>query len=61
MDAKKTNIPPIACRDSCGRTTADEQSASAGGWEYLPIARRWRCPQCWRELHELNAPKEESK
>jgi hypothetical protein len=43
----------ITCTDSCGRKVlidAVEQS----GWSFLPITRRWRCPQCWRDLQAVN-------
>jgi len=46
---------PITCAAGCKRTAADETAATAAGWEHLPISRRWRCPQCWRELQAINS------
>lgn len=41
------------CRDQCGRyATLGEESAV--GWYWLEFARCWRCPDCTRQLKEVN-------
>jgi hypothetical protein len=45
---------PIFCAAGCKRSVADESEAVAKGWECLEITNRYRCPQCWRELREVN-------
>lgn len=47
----------IVCSDGCKRNVPDEKGASNAGWEFLPIARRWRCVTCWRELRAVNQSK----
>lgn len=43
----------IACRDGCGRTV-HEDDVESSGWEYLPIQKRYRCVECWRQLKKVN-------
>ena len=47
-------IEEISCSAGCKRTIPDIDKALAAGWENLPISRRWRCPQCYRELKTIN-------
>lgn len=42
----------IRCRDGCGASVPDEQTAQARGWLWLPVARAYRCPACQRALQE---------
>lgn len=55
---------PITCSAGCKRAVPDIDTASAAGWENLPISNRWRCSDCTRELREVNessrAPTEDS-
>lgn len=44
----------ITCRDGCKRSVEDMKAASAAGWQYLDIQKRWRCPECMRALDEAN-------
>jgi hypothetical protein len=49
-------VPMVVCSAGCkSEIPADETSLR--GWENLPITGRWRCPQCWRELQAVNAPR----
>jgi hypothetical protein len=48
-----TQPAPIFCGDGCKRT-ATPAEAESGGWFFLPISRRYRCPACWRELKRVN-------
>lgn len=53
------NDPPLLrCADACGRAVTPEE-AEHTGWTYLEIQRRWRCPQCQRELRATNQPLEQ--
>lgn len=45
---------PVRCRDACGAVVADEPEAGRAGWQFLEIQKRWRCPQCMRELLQVN-------
>lgn len=47
---------PIRCCDGCKREVADMDEALAKAWHFLEISKRWRCPQCARELVEANRP-----
>jgi hypothetical protein len=40
----------IHCRDGCGAAVADEDEATAAGWSYLEIQKRYRCPDCEQEI-----------
>jgi hypothetical protein len=50
--------PKVSCSAGCKREVLLSE-AERTGWENLPITGRWRCPQCWRELQAINAPKAE--
>lgn len=43
-------VPTVGCRDECGRSVPVSDVESQG-WNYLEIQKRYRCPQCWRELN----------
>ena len=45
----------IGCADGCKRSVTPKE-AEQGGWTYLSIQNRWRCPTCWRELQAANRP-----
>lgn len=49
-----TQVDPIGCQDGCKRTVKDRSEAEAKAWTYLEISRRWRCPQCVRDLEQAN-------
>lgn len=52
--AAKPAAPTIGCRDGCGRRVGADVIEQSG-WIYLEIQKRWRCPDCWRELEQANA------
>lgn len=41
----------ISCSAGCKRAVEEPEKV---GWEFLPISRRWRCPDCTRELDQVN-------
>lgn len=45
---------PLRCCDGCKREVADMSEALAKAWHYLEISKRWRCPDCARELDVVN-------
>lgn len=45
---------PLRCCDGCGRTVADTAEAEAKAWQFLEISKRYRCPQCVRDLNRVN-------
>jgi hypothetical protein len=46
-------IDLVGCADGCGRS-ATQQDAESGGWSFLPIQGRWRCPDCAYALAQAN-------
>lgn len=50
---------PIRCCDGCKREVADMDDALAKAWRFLEISKRWRCPDCARELAAANRPRVE--
>lgn len=51
---------PINCCDACGRSVADMDEALAKAWSFLEISKRWRCPDCARDLTRVNQAYTES-
>ena len=45
---------PIRCTDGCGANVKDESEAQAKAWQYMEISKRYRCPQCRRDLQQVN-------
>lgn len=45
----------IGCSAGCRRMARDIDHAASLGWDCLPITNRWRCPDCTRELRQVNA------
>lgn len=39
----------VGCRDGCGKQVT-ESEAMRTNWRWLPISKRWRCPDCGRAL-----------
>lgn len=58
--AQNLKMPEVGCTDSCGASGvddpahADPQAVQLRGWQYLPISRRWRCPDCMHTLRLAN-------
>ena len=50
---------PIYCSAGCKRFVMSEKEAEEKFWDFLPISRRYRCPQCRRELEAINKPKDQ--
>lgn len=40
----------LPCKGECGAKVADDEAATAAGWEYLSISGKYRCGKCTREL-----------
>lgn len=48
----KPQLPKLTCRDGCGRETT-EMEAQQTAWRWLPISKRYRCPDCGRALDKV--------